>query len=148
MHVASVEKACGAHGKVEDIVIKVQKNVAYENRGHADAKTDTARKAGTPRPVRTEEEIMDILVEIRVLTGVSTQDAKIIAEKADYDLDLIKEKYKIAKGQDIENLAGWLIKAIENDYQAPVRKPKKVDPGFTERKYTTEDYEKMFSSVS
>ena len=56
---------------------------------------------------------------------LKTKEYKAILEAANNDIELIQEKYELSKKQQkIENLVGWLIKAIENGYTEPVRKQK------------------------
>lgn len=58
------------------------------------------------------EELEDIISE-----PIKTKDLKKILKAANNDIELIKEKYKAAKKQGgIENLVGWLISAINNNY--------------------------------
>ncbi len=142
IHIASVEKACGAHGKVEDIVIKVQKNVSY-----VDGKTEPVQKAPKVEPVITDDEIMDILVDIRVLMGIPTAEAKTIAEKAGYDLGLIKEKWDLRPAKFSKGATAWMIDAIDKDYKKGTtdsKKPEKKSKfhNFKEREYDYDELEK------
>ena len=50
------------------------------------------------------------------------QDYRTLAELSNYNLDIISEKYKLAKKQKIDNIMGWMIDAIKNDYKLPVSK--------------------------
>lgn len=60
------------------------------------------------------EKVEDIIAE-----PIKTKDLKKILKAANNDIELIKEKYKAAKKQGgIENLVGWLISAINNNYSA------------------------------
>ena len=145
VYVASVEKACGAHGKVEDIVIKVQKNISYVDA----AKTDAAPKVKKVEPIISEEEIMDILVDIRVLMGVSTAEAKTIAERAGYNLDLIKEKWDLRPATFSKGATAWMIDAIDKDYKKGSADSKKQQKksrfsNFEQREY---DYDELRKDV-
>ena len=53
---------------------------------------------------------------------LSMKDARIISETAAYDMDRIKKAVKVAQASstDIKNYVGFLIKAIEDDYEEPV----------------------------
>lgn len=57
-------------------------------------------------------------------TEIRSSDVLKILTTANYDVNLIREKYEMAQSQgNINNLVGWLIAAIENDYEnVPVQK--------------------------
>lgn len=63
------------------------------------------------------DDLSDIISE-----KLKMSDYKTLLETANYDLDVIKEKYSIAKSStsEIKNLVGWLVKAIKTDYKSPV----------------------------
>ena len=61
-------------------------------------------------------DVIDLIEE-----KIKTKDAKMIAETSGYDMDKIKKAYKIAKSsKNIENLVGFMIKAIKNDYNEAI----------------------------
>lgn len=80
----------------------------------------------------------DVLERIMDLMQIKLKDARNIAEAAAYDFTKIEEKYEIAAGQEIDNIVGWMIAAIKNDYQQPVRK-KKITSKPEVAAYTDED---------
>lgn len=75
------------------------------------------------------EELEDIISE-----PIKTKDLKKILKAANNDIELIKEKYKAAKKQGgIENLVGWLISAINNNYS--VSEPIAIEKEKTKKPY-------------
>ena len=72
--------------------------------------------------ILTEEEKDNVLDEIMELIEepLKLKDIKAIASASEYDIDRIKAAYKIVKSQagEIRNLTGYLISAIENEYQS------------------------------
>lgn len=143
VHVASVEKACGAHGKVEDIVIKVQKNVSYVD----GKKPERAPKAHKVELAMSNDEIMDILVDIRVLMGITTAEAKSIAEKAGYNIELIKEKWDLRPAEFSKGATAWMLDAIDKDYKrgstdSKKQRKKNGFDNFKEREYDFDQLER------
>lgn len=69
------------------------------------------------------DDLSDIISE-----KLKMSDYKTLLETANYDLDVIKEKYSIAKSStsEIKNLVGWLVKAIKTDYKSPVAMDKEA----------------------
>ena len=63
------------------------------------------------------DELHDIISE-----KLKMSDYKTLLEIANYDINVIKEKYSIAKSSktEIKNLVGWLVKAINADYKQPI----------------------------
>lgn len=75
------------------------------------------------------EKVEDIIAE-----PIKTKDLKKILKAANNDIELIKEKYKAAKKQGgIENLVGWLISAINNNYS--VSEPIAIEKEKTKKPY-------------
>ena len=79
---------------------------------------------------------------------VSTANVKKLLETANNDVKLIKEKYFLSKKQKrIENLVGWLIAAILEDYQEIAATSEHVlnnrFTDFPQRHYSEEEYENL-----
>ncbi|HDI3019209.1 TPA: replication initiation protein [Clostridium botulinum] len=75
---------------------------------------------------------------------ISNLQAKQIFDTSKGNIELIKEKYQIAKQtNNINNLVGWLIDALKRDYKEPIGKTK-VDKfnDFEQRNYDFEDLER------
>ena len=97
-------------------------------------------------------ELIDKLREI-ISEPLKLKDYKTILEVAKYDITLIKEKYKIMKMNDAEinNITGWLVKAIEENYQKPTSKKseskskttKNKFNDFKQRHYTDDELDKL-----
>ncbi len=79
-------------------------------------------KAGTvPEAIDDKEvDILDLIDEVRLFISepLPSSDIKAILDSAGLDVGRVKSAYEISKSQrNIGNLTGWLIKAIENNYQ-------------------------------
>lgn len=71
------------------------------------------------RERKSAEEIEDFLDDMRIIIPVviKTKDLKTIAEAADYDIDKIKKAVELCnKAGNIENVVGFLITAIKENY--------------------------------
>lgn len=66
------------------------------------------------------ERLQDIIVE-----KLKIKEYKALLQAANNDISLIEAKYQLAKKQKkIDNLVGWLLKAIQEEYSEPVEKRK------------------------
>ena len=76
--------------------------------------------------VITDDELFDLIDQLRdvISEKLKISDYKILLEEADYDIELIKSKYTIAKESKskITNLMGWLRSAIKNNYSESIIK--------------------------
>lgn len=73
---------------------------------------------------------------------ITNLQAKQIYNTAKGDIDLIKEKYQLAKeSSNIKNIVGWIIDAIKRDYKEPIGKTK-VDR-FNDFEQRTYDFDKL-----
>ena len=76
--------------------------------------------------VMTDDELFDLIDQLRdvISEKLKISDYKILLEEANYDIELIKSKYTIAKESKskITNLMGWLRSAIKNNYSESVVK--------------------------
>ena len=75
-----------------------------------------------------------LLRVIRLIPEVDFKSAEALLKESNYNLDIIEEKYRYATSviDHIDNMVGWMIAAIKNDYQQPVtrrRTPKKPEAG-------------------
>ena len=59
---------------------------------------------------------------MKISEKLKMSDYKTLLEISNYDINVIKEKYSIAKTSktEIKNLVGWLVKAINTDYKQPI----------------------------
>ncbi|MCR5602954.1 MAG: replication initiation protein [Lachnospiraceae bacterium] len=101
----------------------------------------------------SEDEKLNFYDEIRdvIDCGIKSKDAKAIAEAADFDMDMIISKYELAKQQDVDNIVGFMIAAIKNDYtKVPVSESKSKKNSFNsfkQRKYDFEELEKEAAMI-
>lgn len=90
------------------------------------------------------DELIDQLREI-IKEPLKTKEYKSILQAAGNNIELIEQKYQIAQKQrKIDNLVGWLIAAIQEEYAEPIEK-KKVS-GFNNiepRKYDYNELERQ-----
>lgn len=100
-------------------------------------------EAATSEAALDEDDLVDQLREI-IEEKLKTKELKAILQAANNDIQLIEKKYQLAKkSRNIENLVGWLVKAIEEDYTEPVEVKKKSKfNNMQERNYDYEDLEK------
>ncbi len=85
------------------------------------------------------ERLQDIIEE-----KLKIKEYKALLKAANNDVELIQAKYQIAKKQKkIDNLVGWLMKAIQEEYSEPVEKRKLTSFNNIEgRKYDYEELER------
>ena len=90
------------------------------------------------------DDLIDQLREI-IKEPLKTKEYKAILQTADNNITLIEQKYQIAQKQrKIDNLVGWLIKAIQEEYTEPIEKRKKSSFNNIEpRKYNYAELEKQ-----
>lgn len=70
------------------------------------------------------DDLIDQLREI-IHEKLKTKEYKAILEAANNDIELIQAKYQLARKQKkIDNLVGWMVKAIQEEYSEPVEKKK------------------------
>ncbi|MCX4361431.1 MAG: replication initiation protein [Mucispirillum schaedleri] len=90
------------------------------------------------------DDLIDQLREI-IKEPLKTKEYKSILQAADNNIKLIEQKYQIAQKQKkIDNLVGWLIAAIQEEYTEPVEK-KKISQfnNIESRKYNYSELEKQ-----
>ncbi len=99
-----------------------------------------------PADALTEDEKLNIYDEIREIigSGIKTKDAKAIAEAAGYDVAVVREKYEIASGQDIDNVVGFMISAIKEGYSpAGAKRARKKKNDFEPAQRRQYDYNEL-----
>ena len=102
---------------------------------------------GEKEQEQRELDLDDLIDQLREIINekLKTKEYKAILEAANNDIKLIQEKYELSKKQQkIENLVGWLIKAIEGNYSEPIEKRKKTSFNNIEaRQYNYEELERQ-----
>ena len=141
MEVSYVPKKSGQGGKVYavDFYIKLGKPVVAEN---TDIVNTEPVELSEDDKIMFYDEVCDLIDE-----KIRIKDAKMIAEAAGYRLDVIREKYEMAAETNVDNIVGWLISAIRDDYKAvnSSKKPKKsanAFDNFNQREYDFEELER------
>lgn len=61
---------------------------------------------------------------------VTFEEGKKILDAADGNINLIKDKYQIAKVSKYKNFIGFMLKAIEEDWKMPSRQKVKINTKF------------------
>lgn len=116
IHVEQEQLRTGKGGKVTGLAFTITKKEVIEEEP----------QKNLPKKEKTEEEIDELIDEVKDIIDekIKTKDCKVLLKIAEYDVGRIKEKYEILKknSRKIENVVGWLIKAIEEDYQEPIGK--------------------------
>ena len=93
------------------------------------------------------DELRDIIEE-----KLPTKDLRAVLEASNGDIDKVKNAYEIAKSSntDINNLTGFLLCAIKNDYKPkkkkPARKKRENFSNFEERDDNFDDFVKTLTN--
>lgn len=115
IHVEQEQLRTGKGGRVTGLAFTITKKEVIEE-----------PQKNLPKKEKTEEEIDELIDEVKDIIDekIKTKDCKTLLKIAEYNVGRIKEKYEILKKNStkIENVVGWLIKAIEEDYQEPIAK--------------------------
>ncbi len=140
IYVSAVEKQCIAHGKVEGVLITVQNNKKFCE-GKAPEKKEPAK-------ILSEMEKIDFTDQMRtfIKEPLLTRQLMEIAQAAAYDIEAIKKAYEIAQTAPRDNLVGFMITAIRDKYEMPVKtstKPRNGFNNFEQRAYTQADYDAL-----
>lgn len=90
-----------------------------------------AKLENVPEEKEKDEEIdLDDLIECLqdiIQEPLKIKEYKALLQATNNDINLIQAKYQIAKKQrKIDNLVGWLMKAIQEEYSEPVEKRKET----------------------
>lgn len=88
-----------------------------------------AKLENVPEEKEKHEEIdLDDLIECLqdiIQEPLKIKEYKVLLQAANNNIELIRAKYQIAKKQrKIDNLVGWMMKAIQEEYSEPVEKKK------------------------
>ena len=129
----------GRGGKVCRIIFTadiLQKSDAFMHKGEDGSSAEMS--------IEDKDNFIDELSEV-IQEQIKIKDLRAIAEAANYNMDKIKEKYEMSQYQSVDNLVGWIISAIKNDYSEPIATKKKSKPVWeTENhQYNFDDLEKM-----
>lgn len=127
----------GKGGKVYAVVI------------YAEKLTAAARRKEAAEPVEIDRD--DLIDQIRDLIGnIRTKEAKAIGEAAGWDFERITRNYDYSKTKNVEDIVGFMIKAVKEDWASSEKQSRKKTKGansfdnFNSRNY---DYEKLMADV-
>ncbi|MCR5100145.1 MAG: replication initiation protein [Butyrivibrio sp.] len=91
-------------------------------------------------------ELMELVIQCShiIKEELPAKDVVSIIKAANYDIEKVKEAYKIAscQGKQIENLTGFLIKAIKEGYTT-TRKSNSFNNFAMDRTYSDDDWEQL-----
>ena len=132
-----IKDTAGKGGRVEGLTFIVQHNKAYYERINGGMQPQKKE----PLTDEQRDDFVDELAELFDET-IKTKDRRAIAEAACYDLDKITYIYKMSKkSNNINNLVGWIIKGLKDDYTESVHPY--GDHGFKERVYDYDELEDL-----
>lgn len=143
IYIADFLKTKGKAGKVTGVTFVIQHNKAYyENQPH-----ETENITETKMTELSEEQKFDFLNEMTEFIEeiIKPKDLKAIAEASNYDIRQIKKIYSIAKRSNgIDDIVGWMIAGLKNNYSSPVKGTKKKTDfnSFKQRKYDFDELER------
>lgn len=81
---------------------------------------------------------------MKELLEINEKEAEKIINIANGNIELIKEKYELARSQgNIKNKVAWIIDAIKNNYQEPKPVRNRLIDYEGQRKYNANDLEKL-----
>ena len=130
----------GKGGKVYAVVIYAEKTTPASHR----------------KPAVDVEEIDydDLSDQIREMIGdIRTKEAKAIGEAARWDMDRIRRNYEYSETKDVEDIVGFMIKAVKEDWAASEKRSRKKSgsskvsgfSNFDERDY---DYDELMAGLT
>ncbi len=101
----------GRGGKVVNIRFIIDENPRVKRK---DAEKEADKITNARDQVRILDQVQEIIEE-----RLKISEIKAICEAADYDMNKIRKAYDLAKhNKNINNLVGWMISAIQDDYKA------------------------------
>ncbi len=138
IYIQGIDTKKGAHGKIEGVIIKMQHNKAFcaKDEKHGVAEEE---KIVTMSP----EDMMDFTDRMRdiIKENLKGKDLVSIAEAANFDMEKISKAYDVAKlsKTPINNLTGFLINAIKEDYSTVQKEDYETEEG----RYAAEHREEL-----
>ena len=135
IYIAEVRKeASGRGGKITGVTFVLQWNAGY-SRGV------TVESGKMPTTEKEINSFCDTVMDL-VPVKIKINDAKAIAEAANYDIDSVRRAVDAlnANTSDVNNVVGWLVKAIKEGW-TPVKKAAKNS--FNNFKQNNYDYDEI-----
>ena len=101
--------------------------------------------------IDVEDNKDDLIDEIRdIISKIRSRDARAIGEAADWDLEKIERNYEYSKTKDVDDIVGFMIKAVKEDWAATQKQSRKKTKGaksfdnFNSRDY---DYDELMAEM-
>lgn len=116
----------------------------YGNKSNNKAKEEVCATVEGKHTIEEEKLSTGLINEIKAIfkEDITGLQAKSILDTAKGDINIIKEKYKLAENMsEIGSVVGWIIKAIKEDYQPPKGKIK--TGGFNDYEQRAYDFDKL-----
>jgi plasmid replication initiation protein len=111
--------------KVTSLKFYIKTNKSKEDKTIAPVMPMAENEVSATLTEMEEESPIKRIMDIMHDSNITSLEARFILDTAKGDLNIIKEKYAIAKkAPEIKNIVGWIIKAIKDDYQPPKGKEK------------------------
>ena len=127
----------GKGGKVYAVVI------------YAEKLTAAARRKEAAEPVEIDRD--DLIDQIRDLIGnIRTKEAKAIGEAGGWDFERITRNYDYSKTKNVDDIVGFMIKAVKEDWASSGKQSRKKTKGansfdnFSSRNY---DYDELMAEM-
>lgn len=107
-----------------------------------------AKKEKPGEIIDVEDNKDDLIDDIRdIISGIRSREARAIGEAASWDIDRISRNYEYSLTKDVEDIVGFMIKAVKEDWAKSEKKPRSAQKtqksgfaNFNERRY---DYEEL-----
>ncbi len=141
LEITYVPKRAGIGGKTSGVIFTI--HFKYSEEENSSINKDVEEKI-------TDDEKYDLIDQVKELIEekISTKEIISILEAANYDYEKVYKQYNNSKyAKSIENIVGWMIQAIKNDYQAPVEKKNSrvnTNNSFLQNEYDYDALEKDF----
>ena len=127
----------GKGGKVYAVVI------------YAEKLTAASRRREAAEPVEIDRD--DLIDQIRDLIGnIRTKEAKAIGEAGGWDLERITRNYDYSKTKNVDDIVGFMIKAVKEDWASSGKQSRKKTKGakgfdnFSSRNY---NYDELMEEI-
>ncbi len=96
----------------------------------------------------------DLSDQIREMIGdIRTKEARAIGEAAGWNIEKIRRNYEYSKARDVEDIVGYMIKAVKEDWAESARRPRSRvktagSNGFANFKERTYDYDELEAGIA
>ncbi|MCR5301773.1 MAG: replication initiation protein [Lachnospiraceae bacterium] len=100
-----------------------------------------------------EQNYDDLIDEIRdLISDIKSREARAIGEAAKWDMDLIERNFEYSKTKDVDDIVGFMIKAVKEDWAQSAKKPRgrsksSKGTGFSDFSGRNYDYDELMASI-